>query len=448
MPFDLENEIKKKSAAGIEDFRAGCKKHRKRKRICKGIALFFLAAAFVAAIGFGYYAVDSKIPSTLRIRAGVSQSFRLGVPAKGEIISVGKGYGSNIPREALHIDLSDDVIMKMDSDCDCSVEVKLFGFLPIKRVGIKTIGNVELIPVGKPIGMYLETKGVLVVGMGEFTNRDQKKVSPCRNIVKSGDYIRKVDGRIVQSKEEFNEMVANCNGNSMILTLERGKEVLDVHVLPEEDTEGKYLLGLWVRDNAQGIGTITYMDEDGNFGALGHGIADLDTNVILEVGSGKIYDTDIVSIRKGIAGEPGELSGLIVYSDEHIVGEITENGTCGIRGTCQGELLRDNLEGEALPIALKQEIKKGPAKILCTVSGETKYYDVEITAIHLEYDKVNRGLEIKVTDPGLLALTGGIIQGMSGSPILQDGYFVGAVTHVLVNDPTRGYGIFIENMLD
>ena len=192
---------------------------------------------------------------------------------------------------------------------------------------------------------------------------------------------------------------------------------------------------------------MTYIDEDGNFGALGHGISDVDTNTLMHMDGGFLYETEIINIKKGSVGKPGELTGVIVYAKEHQLAEITQNSSCGIFGTCNNKALVMGDE-EPLPIGLKQEIKKGEAKILCTIDGKTKYYAVNITDIHLDNDNKNRGIELQVTDPELLNLTGGIVQGMSGSPIIQDDKIIGAVTHVLVNDSTRGYGIFIENMLE
>ena len=191
----------------------------------------------------------------------------------------------------------------------------------------------------------------------------------------------------------------------------------------------------------------TYIDADGNFGALGHGITDIDTSTLMHMEDGTLYQTDIVEVKKGMAGDPGEMTGMIVYSPDRVLGDITDNSVRGIFGICNGKALEMGTR-EALPIGLKQEIQEGPAQILCTVDESTRFYDVEITAVHLDHDNVNRGIELKVTDSELLELTGGIVQGMSGSPIIQNGKFIGAVTHVLVQDSAKGYGIFIENMLE
>ena len=233
----------------------------------------------------------------------------------------------------------------------------------------------------------------------------------------------------------------------MSLLVERDGEQFPMLVQPRADANGVYKLGIWIRDNAQGVGTMTYIDSQGNFGALGHGINDVDTSNLMEMNDGTLYQTEIISIQKGTAGHPGEMTGMIVYSDDRILGDITGNSVRGIFGKCNDKALAMGTE-EAMPIGLKQDIRKGPAQILCTVDGTTRYYDIEITDIHLDHDNVNRGIELKVTDSDLIALTGGIVQGMSGAPIIQNGKFVGAVTHVLVQDSTRGYGIFIENMLE
>lgn len=242
-------------------------------------------------------------------------------------------------------------------------------------------------------------------------------------------------------------MVEESGGEAVRLTVERNGEIMDLQIKPQRDVNNAYKIGVWVRDNAQGVGTMTYIDNQGNFGALGHGINDVDTSTLMHMEGGMLYETSIIEIKKGEVGNPGEMTGMIVYSDDRILGEIDSNSSRGIFGSCNSRALALGAE-EPLPIGLKQEIEKGPAQILCTVDGSPKYYDVEITEIHLDHDNVNRGIELKVVDERLLEITGGIVQGMSGSPIIQNGKFIGAVTHVLVQDSSRGYGIFIENMLE
>ena len=419
----------------------------RRLRIYRACLCVILLLAGTGLMGYSYYLVDSSIPSVLHVRAGSEEALELDIPAKGEILNVSRQGQSNIPEGAVSVDLSRPVIMKTGGADSIQMQVKLFGILPLKQVGIRVIEDQELIPVGVPIGIYVKTEGVLVVGTGEFRSAGGEKVSPAKNIVKSGDYVLKLNGKEVTEKDDLISRIENGDGAEQILTIRRGEECFDVKICPAQDQSGKYKIGVWVRDNAQGVGTMTYIDSQGNFGALGHGINDVDTSTLMEMNDGTLYQTEIISIQKGSAGHPGEMTGMIVYADDRILGDITSNSIRGIFGKCNNKALALGTE-EALPIGLKQEIKKGQAQILCTVDGTTRYYDIEITDVHLDHDNVNRGIELKVTDPELIALTGGIVQGMSGAPIIQNGKFIGAVTHVLVQDSTRGYGIFIENMLE
>ena len=232
-----------------------------------------------------------------------------------------------------------------------------------------------------------------------------------------------------------------------MLSLDRKGEKVEVKIQAVQTGAEEYKLGIWVRDNTQGIGTLTFLTEDEQFGALGHGINDVDTGTLLELSEGKLYDTKIMDIKKGEKGKPGEISGTIRYQDELVCGQIVENTPVGIFGSGK-ERLSQKLEQEKLQVGYKQEIKIGTAWVRSSVSGEMKDYQVEITEVYRKEEDVNKGMVLKVTDPELLNLTGGIIQGMSGSPIIQNGKVVGAVTHVFVQDSTKGFGVFIENMLE
>ena len=423
------------------------KKRVRRLRIYRWSLIGALSVSSVALAGFVLYSIDSSIPSTIHIRANEEQSFDLGVPAKAEIISVSEQGKSNIPKGAVTIDLSETVTMKAAENSNYQMEVKLFGFLPFKQVGISVIQEEELIPVGKPVGIYVKTDGILVIGVGEFQGEDGMTYSPADNILKSGDYIQKLNGEPVSEKNDFIDKIEQCKGQEQVITLERNGELMDVRVQPRKNQYGFYKIGTWVRDNTQGVGTMTYIDSQGNFGALGHGINDVDTSTLLDTNDGTLYETEIVSIRKGENGTPGEMTGMIMYTDSRILGDITENTERGLFGVCNQKAM-GMATANPLPIAFKQEIQEGYAQIISTVDGTTQYYDIEITGVRLDNNNINRGIELTITDPELLAITGGIVQGMSGSPIVQNGKVVGAVTHVLVNDPTRGYGIFIENMLE
>ncbi len=446
MDREENQRIKQQAGRDVVVFLKEWKKYSRRRKIYRACLWSTLCICCVALISVAYYKIDSSIPSVIHLRAGRDEILDLGIPGSAEVVSVSEQGVSNIPGGAVDIDLSESVTLRAAMEDSYRLQVKLFGFLNFKDIDIQVIEDCELIPVGAVVGIYVETDGILIIGTGEFRSITGMNCSPGKDILKTGDYIREVNGVAVTDKDEFINLVRESGGETLHFTVERDGQILEKKVTPVQDSAGEYKIGVWVRDSAQGVGTMTYIDSEGNFGALGHGITDVDTSELMHMGDGTLYKADIVEIRKGTVGDPGEMTGMIIYSDERILGEITANSKQGIFGTCNARALAMGTQ-EALPIGLKQEIEKGPAQILCTIDGETTYYDVEITGVNLGNDDVNRGIVLAVTDGNLIERTGGIVQGMSGSPIIQNGKIIGAVTHVLVNDPTRGYGIFIENMI-
>ena len=423
------------------------KKRKKRLQILKK-CLF--GVIFCLGIGLGvfeYFYLYNQLPTILRVKAGEVQILDLGLPMTGEIVTVSEQGISNIPKEKILVDLSKEVELQMWEKSEYLMDIKLFGYLPFKQVNIQVIGETELIPAGIPIGLYVETNGLMVIGVGEFEGENGIHCCPAKYILRSGDYILECNGIPVTDKDTFISDIEKSDGEEVILRIQRNGREQNVLVQPEKNSSGDYKIGVWVRDNAQGVGTLTYIDANGNFGALGHGITDVDTSTLMEVEDGTLYRTEIISVKKGKVGTPGEMTGLIVYSEDQILGDIDYNGIEGIFGECNQDTFDLCME-KPVPIGLKQEIKIGPAEVICSVDGTTAHYNVEITHVQMDNNNVNRGIELLVTDMELLEKTGGIVQGMSGSPIIQDGKIIGAVTHVLVNDPTRGYGIFIENMLE
>lgn len=304
-------------------------------------------------------------------------------------------------------------------------------------------------PSGEIVGLYTECEGVFVIDTCEIETTNSEFVNPAGNLLRTGDYILSVNGIELQEKEMLVEAVEKSAGVALELMVARGDTTFSANITPVMGKNGKYMLGVWVKDDLAGVGTITYVDASGDFAALGHGMSDGETNELLSVKGGDIYISNIVGIEKGKKGEPGEVKGVIYYGVVNHLGELDTNCGEGIYGTLDKEDLSRYIDKDkGYKIGNKQEIEAGNAQIISDVSGERKVYNIEIT--YIDYLAVNtkKGLHIQVTDPELLELTGGIVQGMSGSPILQNGRIVGAVTHVLVNDPTRGYGIFIENMLE
>ncbi len=328
-----------------------------------------------------------------------------------------------------------------------TISYKYLGIFPMKETKVELREPVSVIPGGTPIGIYLETKGILIVGTGTVTGADGLNYEPALRIVQGGDYIRAVNGKEISEKEELIEAINNCGGEQVVLDLDRDGEMIQVRLDAVPAKEGGYKLGIWVRDNTQGIGTLTFVTESGDFGALGHGINDVDTGILLEPSEGKLYDTTIVNIHKGKEGTPGELSGMIRYRESYECGIISENTEAGIFGSVNEHLMQ-KVDASPLEVGYKQEVTTGEAWIRSSVSGEVKDYRAEIVEVHRNEEDVNKGIILEVTDPELLSLTGGIVQGMSGSPIIQNGKIVGAVTHVFVQDSAKGFGIFIENMLE
>ena len=303
-------------------------------------------------------------------------------------------------------------------------------------------------PLGQIVGLYTECKGVFVIDTCEIESIDEVFVSPAKEVLRAGDYILEVNGVELEEKEILVEAVNACDGKALELTVVRGENTFSANVTPVMGKNGKYMLGVWVKDDLAGVGTITYYEEDGDFAALGHGMGDGVTKEIFSVKGGDVYYADLIGIQKGKRGEPGEVKGVIYYGAAHHLGELETNCGEGIYGVLDKEdVERYSRECEAYQLGNKHEIEIGKAQIVSDVSGERKLYDIEISYVDYLAVTSNKGLHIEVTDPELLELTGGIVQGMSGSPIIQNGKLIGAVTHVLINDPTKGYGIFIEEMV-
>lgn len=401
-------------------------------RICIGCA-----GVFALVLGWLFF-TWKKLPSKIHIRQGEVGEFDFAIPAIARITQHEQAIGS--------VDLSKPVTLYATDTDVYKMSVELFGFINFKETEVSVINDIELKPVGKPIGIYVKTRGILVLQSGEFAGEDGFTKRPAA-LLQEGDYILAYNGEEITRKKELIENIAECSGDPIVLTIDRNGEVFDLQVIPEKNESGEYKLGIWVRDNAQGVGTMTYVTKENEFGALGHGINDLDTSVLMSLEYGNLYEADIISIKKGSEGEPGEMTGYISYDRDDLVGEVSQNTNEGIYGMVK-ESFSEDIEGEYLKIGLKQEVHLGPVKILSTVNEKTVYYDAEIIDIYMQNDSSSRGFRIKITDPSLIEETGGIVQGMSGSPIIQDGKFIGAVTHVLVQDPAMGYGIFIENMLE
>lgn len=309
-----------------------------------------------------------------------------------------------------------------------------------------SLSEIEVIPGGNVIGIKLYTDGILVVELASFEDESGNIVCPAKDSgIQTGDEIVSVNGQAVENNSQLVEIVASSGGKKLTLTVEREGSNFDVEIKPVNSIKnGEPKLGLWVRDSAAGIGTLTFIrTDDKKFFALGHGITDKDIREVYTVKKGSIELADVMSVVKSKEGVPGELQATF-DSDSQIIGNMEGNSDSGIFGTYSGELT-----GEPVKLASRWQIEKGPATILCSLDGEQpEEYSIEIEKVILGGGFSEKSMVIRVTDPELIKKTGGIVQGMSGSPILQNNMLVGAVTHVFIKNPTKGYGIFAENMID
>lgn len=329
-----------------------------------------------------------------------------------------------------------------------TLEVSLFDNISLKSVDVSVLPKTTVIPVGNIAGVKLYTSGVLVVGMSEIEGSDNKKYKPYENSgIEEGDTIIKINETEISSTEELIETVNLSQGNDIQIKFIHDEEAKECSITPVETSSHEYKLGLWVRDSAAGVGTVTFYEPSTKtFGALGHGITDIDTNELINIASGEFITTRVINITKGESGEPGKIQGTI--ENQQNIGTISKNSKFGIYGNVDNLSSLNIDTSKEMEVASRDEIQTGKATILCSLDNQKpQEYEIEIQKIYKENNYDNKSMQIKVTDERLLEKTGGIIQGMSGSPIIQNGKFIGAVTHVLVNNPQEGYAVFGDIML-
>ena len=388
--------------------------------------LFFAVLFFDIAVFGGVIYLNQNLGEDFKIK-------------KGENLSI----NSPLPVTALY----NGKVLSSDhtaNTSNISIDLKMFGVIPVSKAQVQVIDQLQVALLGQPFGMKLYTEGVLVV---DFTDIiiNGNKYNPARDAgLKKGDYILSANGKSLSVNEDLVEAVKNSKGENMHLKISRNSNTLNLNVTPvmQEET-GDYKIGVWVRDSGAGIGTLTFYSPAYNvICGLGHGVCDEDTGGLLTLKKGEIVSAEIFSVDKGVEGTPGQLNGRL---KNNTIGEIKLNSQCGVYSLPTKSVTVNSLT----EIALKNEVENGDAKILCTVEGETpKFYSCKITLKKGKYNSPTQNMIVTVTDETLLEKTGGIVQGLSGSPIIQNVKLIGAVTHVLVDDPTKGYGIFAENMLE
>ena len=368
-----------------------------------------------------------NLDTDIKIKKGDSISFNTNIPVTAE-------YNGALLAETTQFY---DIGKKYD------INLRLFGIIPFTSASVEVVDEMQVAVLGHTFGMKIYTEGVLVIDITDVKTEKGIENPAEKAGIKVGDYIQSVNGIKISTNEDLSEIVAASKGELLKFVIMRNNTKIHINcrAVYSEETEN-YKIGIWIKDSSAGVGTLTFYSPVLDIvTGLGHGISDSDTGTILEINSGEIVEADIVSIDKGTTGSPGKLNGQL---GGRTLGNIVYNCECGVYCKASSKISTSNM----CEVALKNEIKNGKAQILCSVDGSPKYYDCTIRVRSSELHSKTQNMIITVTDKKLLSITGGIVQGMSGSPILQDGKLIGAVTHVLVDDPTKGYGIFAENMLE
>lgn len=393
--------------------------------------------------------INRHLPENLILYENRMEQIDLHLPLVGEIAADHQaidinGQGSE-EAAAVSFSLDQKLSLTAKQVGSYQADLKLFGVIPYRKLELNVVKEQKVMPTGNAVGIYLESKGIMVLGTAEIRGQDGFIYHPAQDILQEGDYLLKVNGQKAQSIKQVSALLQKNREEEVRLDLQRGKHQIQVKVEPVYTEEGIYQLGIWLREDTEGIGTMTCVTEENHFVALGHGITDVDTGEMIRLQQGGLYPASIQQIIVGKKGTPGELFGSVLLAEQQKIGDVKANNLWGISGKItQAEYQYQEERG--IPIALKQEIQTGEATIRCQIDEEVREYEIEIEKIALNAKDL-KGLVLRVTDQELLDKTGGIVQGLSGSPIIQNGKLIGAVTHVFVNDPSHGYGIFIENML-
>ncbi|MDK2918925.1 MAG: stage sporulation protein [Candidatus Petromonas sp.] len=371
----------------------------------------------------------------------IQYPFKLMEDNKDNIISISNGTNKTSRQSKVKI-----VPLKRG---ETNLEIKLLGILPVKTLKVDVLPKLKVIPGGHSIGVKLNTKGVLIVGLEEIIGVDGKNYNPGYDGgLRIGDSIIEIEGERVKDSNHVIEIINKYKGEKLDIKARRNNEIMSFKIKPVKSQRyNEYKIGLWVKDETAGVGTLTFYDPNTKiYGALGHAISEAETGQILSVGKGEILKSRVVSIKQGKKGSAGEIRGIFLETTEPL-GTLDKNTDYGIYGKMYKEP-RNSVYNKPMEIGLQHEIELGRAKILTTVDdNQIKAYDIVIEEINRQRKPDNKSMIIRITDKELLAKTGGIVQGMSGSPIIQNKKVIGAVTHVFINDPTKGYGIFIEWML-
>lgn len=369
---------------------------------------------------------------------------------EGETINLKTIYGmkTSLIKEEKAIQTLSSENKKIEETGTQTIKLSLFENFFIKDINVDVLSKTKVIPVGNIAGIKLYTSGVLVVGMSEIEGTDSKKYKPYENSgISEGDTIVSINNSKIENTEDLIKTVNNSKGSQLEIEYMHESKTKACSITPVKTSVSEYKLGLWVRDSAAGIGTVTFYEPSTkSFGALGHGITDIDTEKLIDISSGEFVTTRILNIIKGEEGNPGKIQGTV--ENQTNIGTIAKNTNFGIYGKVNNISSLTIDTSKEMEVALRDEIQIGKATIMCSLeNNKVEEYEIEIEKIYKDNNYNNKSMLIKVTDEKLLNKTGGIIQGMSGAPIIQNGKFIGAVTHVLVNELDEGYAVFGDIMI-
>lgn len=390
-----------------------------------------------------------SLPQEINLQQGQVEKLNVGFPlpltaSDSSVLQItSESLGAKVWQSGANVEL-------MPQSCGTSqLKLSLFGIVPLKSIMVSVSPQMTLIPGGQSVGVSLYTEGTLVVGRSDVVTQGGEVKNPAREAdLRPGDVIRQINGITIENSSQLADIVGKYGDSPLKLTVDREGQQLTITMSAVRDQQdGKLRLGIWIRDSTAGVGTLTYYNPaDGRFGALGHPITDVDTGTLLSVKNGEIVNSKIIDVKIGEKGTPGELRGY--FSGDGLgIGAIDKNTKYGIFGNMYGKITNP-VYSKPLPVGGQATAHTGPAKILTTVDDQgVKEFDCNIIKITRQAEPAAKGMVIEITDKELIKKTGGIVQGMSGSPIIQDGYIIGAVTHVFISDPTKGHGVFIEWML-
>lgn len=421
-------------------------------RWTKNKFIIFLLTCFIV-LAFTYIKTVFSLPSQITLFENKEYTYHFKTPF---LVNIKPDAGDVLIFESKDISLnngyyklSNPIMFKPQKMGRVNLNMRLFGFIPLKTMQVDVVPDREVVACGNTIGVKIDVEGLLVIALSAFETLDGKNLIPAKEAgIKPGDLIVEINRKPIDSIGHLIKYLAKSNGEDIHIKYKRGSGLHNTIIKPSISLESeKYQLGMWLRDSTAGIGTLTFYEpKTQKFGALGHGITDIDTGILMPLEIGEIIESSILAVKKGKQGDPGELKGILIEEKDEL-GIINKNCEQGIYGTLNKNICNE-FPNKLYSIGLKNEIKIGAASIMSNIDGKSvEEYDIEIQKISERNLSGSKGMIIKITDEKLLEATGGIVQGMSGSPILQNGKLIGAVTHVLINDPTKGYGIFIEKMI-